>query len=163
MDYQQRIIQAYRNTPWRMQLQIIGLVSASIAFIGLIAGVYLNVSARASTIGREVQGIQATQQVLERDIEDQQTKLANLTSAVTMTERANKKGYKVVSPEQTTYLIVGGYPGKQVAVLAPPASNRPTLGPQLPGDFTISLFEWIRKTVYLISLETGAELEGSRQ
>ena len=160
MNYQQRIIQAYRNTPWRMQLQIIGLVSATIAFIGLIAGVYLNVSARASTIGREVQSIQATQQVLEREIEDSQTKLANMTSAETMAQRADEEGFKVISPDQSTYLVVEGYPGKQVALLARPASDRPTLGPQLPGDFTISLFEWIRQVVYLVTLQTGAELEG---
>lgn len=161
MSYQQRIIQAYRNTPWRVQLQIIGLFSASLVFLAIIAGVYLNVSARASTIGREVQSIQATQEVIERDIEDLETRLANITSAEAMDKRAEEAGYQVVSPQDTTYLVVDGYPGKQVALLAPAAQRTGDTMEKLPGDFTVSLFEWIRQMVYLISLQTGAQPEAA--
>ena len=100
MNYQQRIIQAYRNTPWRIQLQIIGLFSASLVFIAIIGSVYLNVSARASTIGRRVQSIQATQEVVEREIEDLETHLADITSAEAMAKRADEAGYEVASPQK---------------------------------------------------------------
>ena len=161
MNYQQRIIQAYRNTPWRIQLQIIGLFSASLVFIAIIASVYLNVSARASTIGRRVQSIQATQEVVEREIEDLETHLADITSAEAMAKRADEAGYEVASPQNTTYLVVKGYPGKQVGLLAPaPQRTAPSME-KLPGDFTVSLFEWIRQMVYLISLQTGAYSEGT--
>lgn len=161
MNYQQRIIQAYRNTPWRIQLQIIGLFSATLVFLAIIAGVYLNVSARASTIGRKVQSIQATQEVVEREIEDLETRLADVTSAEAMERRAEEAGYKVSSPQDTTYLVVDGYPGKQVALLSPALQRASTTMEKLPGDFTISLFEWIRQMVYLISLQTGAQTEGA--
>jgi len=161
MNYRNRLIQAYRNTPWRMQLQIIGLFSASVVFIAIIAGVYLNVTSRAATIGREIQGIQATQQVLEREIEDQVTMLADLTSAKTMQKRAEDQGFVMVDPGEAAYIQVDGYPGKQIAQLAPPAHSYDSTGPQLPREFTISLIEWMRHTIYLISLQTGAQVEGA--
>ncbi len=161
MNYQQRIIQAYSNTPWRVQLQFIGLFSVALVFFAIIAGVYLNVSARASTIGRQVQSIQATQEVVEREIEDLETHLADITSAEAMDKRAEEAGYEVVSPQDTTYLVVDGYPGKQVGLLAPAPQRSPATMEKLPGEFTVSLFEWIRQMVYLISLQTGAYSEGS--
>lgn len=160
MNYRNRLIQAYRNTPWRMQLQIIGLFSASVVFMAVIAGVYLNVTARAATIGREIQGLQATQQVLERQIEDQVSSLAHLSSAKTMQKRAKEKGFVMVDPSEAVYIQVNGYPGKQTAQLAPSSHSSDSSDPQLPREFTISMIEWVRHTIYLIGLQTGARVEG---
>ena len=63
---QQNLTQAYRLTPWRSQLQIIGMFLLILVMIALVAGIYLNVTARAATIGRQIQNLHEEIQVNER-------------------------------------------------------------------------------------------------
>ncbi len=154
------LIQAYRQAPWRRQLQVIGLFSASVVFVALVGGVYLNVSARAATIGREIQDMQADIQEMQQTNEDLVTQLALLSSARVMEARAREMGFEPVDSEDITYLVVSGYGGRQTATLAPPPGARFQFGPQLPREFTISLLEWMQEFVYQIGLQTGAYVGG---
>ena len=88
MERVQKFTQAYDQTPWRRQLQGIGLFLAVLVTIALIAGVYLNVTARATTVGRQIQNYHADIDYLQRDIKDKQAQLGFLTSAVEMERRA---------------------------------------------------------------------------
>lgn len=158
MSQNQRLIQAYQQTPWRKQLQIIGLFSASVIFVSLVAGVYLNVTARAATTGREIQDMQTDIQTMSRNIESLEIELAQLTSSQTMRERAQELGFIPVTKEQIVYLEVPGYQGRRTAEIAPKAIP-PTLStPVLPKEYTISLFDWVKETIYLIGLQTGADV-----
>jgi cell division protein FtsL len=148
--------------PWRKQLQLIGLFSASVVFVALIAGVYLNVTARAATYGRQIQEMQADMAVIEREIEDLESQLGQLTSAENMAKRAKDLGFEVITTNTATYIQVKDYPGKQPVELAPPAETTITKQVELPRPYTISLIEWIRETIYLIGLQTGAQTEGAQ-
>jgi hypothetical protein len=136
-------MQAYKQAPWRTQLQWVGLFSAAVIFVALVAGVYLNVTARAATLGREIQDMQNEKLLMEQRIEDMETQLAVLTSAKVMEERALDLGFEPIDKNQVTYVIVPGYGGRQTAELAPlPGADRGEFT-FLPPEFTLSLFDWI--------------------
>ena len=162
MSRRENWIQAYKNVPWRSQLQLIGLFSASVVFVALIAGVYLNVTARAATYGREIQEMQIETADIEREIEDLESQLGKLTSAENMEKRAKDLGFEPITTNTATYIQVKDYPGKQPALLAPPVETTISKKVDLPRQYTISLIEWIRETIYLIGLQTGAQSGGSQ-
>ena len=139
--------QAYSQAPWRKQLQIIGLFSLILVFIALIAGIYLNVSARAATVGRDIQSKQDAIELLDLEIEDLQSQLAMILSWPAMDARARAMGFQPVGPEDVLYLPVPGYVERQPAVLAP-YTERPIVdAPVLPPEYTESLFEWLNRQV----------------
>ena len=157
MDRGKELIQAYKNTPWRRQFQIIGLFSATVVFVAIVAGVYLNVTARAATYGREIQAIRIEAREIEREIEDLESRLADMTTGGEMQARAEKLGFVSVNPNSATYLKVPGYPEERVIELAPellPPKVPDAL--QLPPEYTQSLFDWINEFIYELSLKTGA-------
>ena len=153
----QRFFQAYANTPWRRQVQVIGLFSAFVVVVALVASAYLWVSSLAATYGRQVQEIQATAQVLEENIEDLSAHLGELTTTERMQQLAEEQGYEPVSPWDLEYLVVSGYPEEQPLSIAPENQSLPENSKQeLPPEFTQSLFDWVRDTIFKIGLGTGA-------
>jgi len=142
MKSSKRIIQAYRQTPWRKQIQLIGLFAASVAVLALIAAVYLDVTSRAATTGRAVQELQQTREDLEQEIENMETRLADLRSVDVMQERAEKLGFEPLSSGTITYLQVPGYESRTVARLAPNPGSQFASAFRLPTEYTQSLFDW---------------------
>lgn len=140
-----RIIQAYRQAPWRAQLQWIGLFLLGLILCALVAAVYLNVSERAATAGREIQQLQSDSDDLERQIADLETKLAMLTSADQMLKRAQGMNFVSIEPGKATYLVIPGYAGRQPAVLAPPPGPSTTRAPLIRSTYTESLWEVLFK------------------
>ncbi len=142
---QQTLDQAYRETPWRSQMQIIGMFLLLLVMTALIAGIYLNVTARAATIGRQIQGLHSEIQINERVNADLETQLAVLTSASNVEARARDLGYRPASADEYTYIYVDGYAGRKPVVLAPPHGPEDTSTETLPPEFTQSLIEWLRE------------------
>lgn len=157
MNRAQRFIQAYANTPWRRQVQVIGLFSAFVVVVALVASAYLWVSSLAATYGRQVQEIQSTAQVVEDNIEDLSAELGELTTTERMQQLAEDQGYTPMTPWDLEYLVVPGYPEDQPLTIAPKKLSLPADSRQeLPPEFTQSLIDWVRETIFKISLETGA-------
>ncbi len=154
-------IQAYKNAPWRKQLQFIGVFSGTVIFIAIVAGVYLNVTARAATLGREIQDLQEKKEILQRDIEDMRTSLAYLTTNEEMERRAIEAGFVLIEPGTPEYYQYEDYGGKETAQLAPEGQQTLPSVFLLPREYTISLFEWIQETIYLIGIQTGAQSGGN--
>lgn len=142
MKSSKRIIQAYRQTPWRKQIQLIGMFAAGVAVLALIAGVYLDVTARAATTGRAVQELQQTREDLEQEIENMETELASLRSVDVMEARAEKMGFEALTPGTITYLQVPGYESRSEAHLAPNPGSQFASAFRLPSAYTQSLFDW---------------------
>ena len=142
---QQTLTQAYKQTPWRSQLQIIGMFLLILVMTALIAGIYLNVTARAATIGRKIQGLHSEIQVNERVNADLETQLAVLTSASNVEARARELGFRPTAADEYTYIYVDGYSGRKPIVLAPPHGPEETSTETLPPEFTQSLIEWVRE------------------
>jgi cell division protein FtsL len=148
MDNVQRISRVYIQSPWRKQLQYVGLFLLGLVLIAMVAFFYINVTARTAAIGRSIQFMQYQIEVLQRDIVDLETEMSELTSHTLMEERAEDLGFYTVNPDEVDYLLVPGYQGRQPVSLgssvAPPLPTTSSVSP----DYTQSLFEWMRERVF---------------
>lgn len=145
MDQVYNLTQAYSQAPWRKQLQIIGLFLLALVFIALVAGIYLNVTARAASVGRDIQGMQRNIDELQDANADLQSKLAFMTSTSEMQRRARDLGFKSIETDQTLFLSVPDYIDRQPVVLAPAPGPIAIGAPTIPAEYTESIFEWLRK------------------
>ncbi len=149
MDQVLKITQAYSQTPWRKQMQGVGMFMAVLVLGLVIAMIYVNVSAEAVTVGREIQEMQATIEVLERSITDKESQMAYITSAVEMEKRALKMGFEPVAPGEAAFVVIPGYAGRREAVLAPPSLPTSAQTPTLSPEYTLSLVDWVKQELYL--------------
>ena len=137
-------IQAYKEAPWRRQMQMIGVVAGGVVALALVAAIYLNVTARSATTGRLVQQFQSDRADLEQRIEDLQTQLAFILSVEQMQKRAGDLGFEPVTPSGITYVPVPEYQGRSTAAeLAPSAGSAFSMVAPLPAEYTDSLFDWL--------------------
>jgi cell division protein FtsL len=152
MDQVRKITQAYSQTPWRKQMQAVGMFLVILVLGLIITMVYVNVSAEAASVGREIQEMQAEIEDLERSIENKQSQLAYITSAIEMEKRAEDMGFEPVAPGQATFIVIEGYGGRNEAVLAPPSEMASTQKISLSPEYTLSLTDWLRQQLYLPAL-----------
>ena len=146
MNQVESIAQAYSQAPWRKQLQMIGLFSMILVVIALVAVFYLHISAEAAKIGREIQKMQGTIEVREREIEDLQSKLAMLMSSAEMRRRAEAMGFQASIPDETMYILISGYDERQPAILAPSSSRQVVRAPVTPPEYSESLLDWLDRS-----------------
>ena len=148
MNRVQSLTQAYSQAPGRKQLQWIGLFMLVLILVALVAGIYLSVSAEASSNGRAIQAMYAQIERMEREIEDQKTQLALLTSNDEMAKRAEDMGFLLVNKDELLYIIVPGYKrSDQVILGSPPGSPVPDAS-MLSPEYTQSLFDWLRERIF---------------
>ena len=167
MERMQRLTQAYFQAPWRRQLQVIGTVLLILVCFAIIAGIYLNVTSRAATLGRQTQDLQIRMEGMPRmdvpddpqadpqdmpieelriDIADLEAKLAALTANSVMRQRAENLGYHPATAENIVYIEVEGYVSRQTAVLANPLPAQPQNTQIILADaYRQSLIDWIQE------------------
>ena len=144
----QNITQAYSQAPWRKQLQWIGLFMLAMILIAMVAGIYLSVSAQASTSGREIQIMYADMEENRLQIEDMESQIAFLTSNAEMEKRAQELGFTPVSSEDVLYIMVPGYSKpSQVEIAGAPGVPVPMI-PVVAPEYTQSLVDWLRERVF---------------
>jgi hypothetical protein len=168
MENINRLTQAYSQAPWRKQTYMIGVILLILVCAALIAGIYLNVTARAAAVGREIQDMQVRVygyhyltggagesyvpiEELEQHIANLNSKLAHLTSYTVMQQRVQDLNLAPISAENIQYLEVPGYVERQTSSLAPPpvpvVVNASIIDPQ----FKESLFDWVTEEIRLTS------------
>jgi len=152
MDQLEGLAQTYTQAPWRKQMQIIGLFALILVLIALVALLYLNVSARASQIGREIQDMQENIEKMNLEIEDMQSRLSMILSADEMERRALSMGFVMLNSEDVQYLKVPGYSERQSVVLAPRTERNVSSAPVMPLEYTESLFKWFKRQAHQFSL-----------
>ena len=144
----QNITQAYSQAPWRKQLQWIGLFMLAMILIAMVAGIYLSVSAQASTSGREIQIMYAEMEDIRRIIEDMESQIAFLTSNAEMEKRAQELGFAQVSSEEIFYILVPGYSKQDQVEIAPSPGVPLPIIPSVAPEYTQSLVDWLRERVF---------------
>jgi hypothetical protein len=171
MNYVNNLRQTYAQATWRKQLQLIGAFSLSLVLIWMVAALYLDVTARAAAMGREIQELQvrsssyALSAVANADDEklsieelrqinrDLEAQLALITADATMRARAEKLGFEPIASEQILYLQAPGYAPRQVMQAAPPpglsVGNYPT-APPMPQPMLSWLHERYIETLELV-------------
>lgn len=150
-----KFTQAFKQAPWRNQVQYAGLFLLVLVVILLVASVYLSISGRAAAAGLSAYRLNLDRQDLERQISDRKAQIAQLTSAVVMEERAKAMGFKRIDPSQAIYISVPGYAGRQPVVLAaPPGIDDSHRSLVLPG-YRQSLWDWLFQGINRLSESVG--------
>ena len=141
------------SKPWGWIILILVLV-----LIAMVASIYLNISAQAAAVGRDIQSMQYRIDVLDEEIEDLQSEVASLLSAEQMSERVEDANLVPLEGDQLVFITIPGYVERQPVVMAP-YSNRAVVGArQLPPEYTESLFDWlIRQTQRLSYKDVGVQ------
>jgi hypothetical protein len=73
-----------------------------------------------------------------------------------MKRRAEELGFIPVGPITTTYLSVPNYSREPLIEWSYVDEIDEDTNIQLPPEYTLSLFDWIREMIYEIGLQTGA-------
>jgi hypothetical protein len=142
MNTMRSLTQAHSQTPWRKQVMVIVLSLLFVVFATLVAGVYLSVTARAATIGREILLMQADIDELELSNADLATQLAYTTSATEMARRAAALGFESIEKDQALFVVVPGYIRRGQLSLAPPPVQVVPVAATMPPGYSESLVEW---------------------
>ncbi|HCS38574.1 MAG: hypothetical protein CVU45_03800 [Chloroflexi bacterium HGW-Chloroflexi-7] len=141
--------QAFKQAPWRGQVQSAGLFLLGLVVVIVIASIYLSISGRAASAGLGAYRMNAERQTLERQIADRKAKIAVLTSVTVMEQRAKDMGFERINSTDAVYVMVPGYPGKQAVVLAAPPgiddSNRSLVLPIYRRSIWDMLFQGINR------------------
>lgn len=153
----QRIIQAYRQAPWRVQLQWIGLFLLVLVGGMLIAGVYLYVSGQAAETGARIKSLELEREGLAIRIADMRTQLALLNSSQVMLERAEKLGFRPVERDDLVFLPVAGVSSREVVFLAPPPASIQRENKLLRPAYTQSLWDVLYQSVYQLVSSRGGQ------
>ena len=151
MDYSienvTQIVQKVRQANWRVQRQWIGLFLLGLVAVSMVAGIYLNITVRATLAGREIQSIQAQLIDDRQKNSDLETQMAGLTSMASMQQRAEAMGFAPADMGDITYVVVPGYKLHTSVDMSQPVTpnqvqnNAPVLLP----SYTESLFDWITR------------------
>jgi hypothetical protein len=136
-----QIIHAYRQAPWRVQRQWVGVFLLVVIGVAMVAALYLDVTARAAVTGREIQELRIQITTIHRENADLETRLADLTSTAAMESRALELGYRPVQPGELDYVTVPGFAPPEPAILLAAADATPQ-AEGIPAEYTQSLLEW---------------------
>ncbi len=157
-----RILQAYRQAPWRVQLQWIGLFMLGLLLTASIAGVYLSISAQAAAAGRQIQFLEEDMDEINNEIAELTADLASIRSTEKMQNRAKELGFSMMDPAQAIYLEIPGFDPTADLVLAPPRISPVSEKPVLRSSYQSSLWDWLVGQFWQVSTDTsGAEMEGT--
>lgn len=147
--------QAFKQAPWRGQVQSAGLFLLGLVVVIVIASIYLSISGRAASAGLGAYRMSVERQTLERQIADRKARIAILTSVTVMEQRAKEMGFERVSSTDPVYVMVPGYPGKQSVVLAaPPGIDESNRSLVLP-IYRQSIWDWLFQGINRLSESVG--------
>jgi hypothetical protein len=147
--------QAFKQAPWRGQVQTAGLFLLGLMVVIVIASIYLSISGKAAAAGLGAYRMSSERQTLERQIADRKARIAVLTSVTVMEQRAKDLGFKRIDPTDAVYVLVPGYPGKQAVVLAaPPGIDESNRSLVLP-IYRQSIWDWLFQGINRLSESVG--------
>ena len=149
-----KIIQAFKQAPWRVQLQRIGLIFIGLVSFALISGLYLSISASTYATGVQEQRLEATREALQRENADLEAQNAALLSASLMQTRSNEVGFNSPNPNEFVYIVIQNYAGRQMKVPVPklnPEARRMLIKP----EYKQSLWEFLFQGVISLGQNNG--------
>ena len=142
MDNVTQIVQKVRQAPWRVQRQWIGLFLLALVLMAMVAGIYLNVTVRATLAGREIQSLRNAITADQRVNADLETQLAGLSSVEAMQKRADAMGFQAANPEDVTYVVVPGYVAPSAVDMSIVNANQAVASPLILPAYTESWIDY---------------------
>jgi hypothetical protein len=146
--------QAYKQAPWRRQIQTVGMSLLPVIALVVVVSIYLIISAQSASAGLEIMDMHYEEEEVLRIIANQRTELAWKTSYTEMVKRAEEIGYESAPSESVHFMAIPGYTGQNPVLLAPPPGSENTLGPLVNEYYQQSLWDWIYNT-FLTSAQTN--------
>lgn len=143
----QNLVQAYKQAPWRKQLQYAGVFMAVLITIAVVAGLYLSISGRTATTGRQVQVLDSQVETMKLTINDMQTELAQISSARSMYARLKDLGMELMDPAEGLYVKVPGYQGLSAVSSNPSQKVVSSNYPEILPEYTSTLLEWFQEKI----------------
>lgn len=143
----QNLVQAYKQAPWRKQLQYAGFFMAVLLAVAAVAGLYLSISGRSATTGRQVQVLDSRVESVKLTINDMQTELAQISSAKSMYARLKELGMQLMNPAEGLYVQVPGYQGLSATTPSAVKKVMTSQYPEILPEYTSTLVEWFQEKV----------------
>ena len=137
MNFKRHIQQA----PWRTRRQKAGAVLLAIVGVSMISALYLSVSSRSTFIAREIQSLERNISRGNQENANLKTELARRLSYKETSIRSDALNFQVATLEETQYILVPGYVGRQPVTIAANA-DMSTHKPSLSAKYSQSLFDW---------------------
>ena len=150
-----KIMQAYQQAPWRTRFRGLGGFLTAVAALFMVLGLFLSLSGQAATAGLDLRTMNDERETLRQENASMRSSIADITSVEKMKARADKLGYKPLSPAEVTFLYVPGYPGRQTAVLAAAPGELTMPEPVIKPAYTQSLWDWMFTGLAQVSGTTG--------
>ncbi len=145
MSIGKNLWQRYRQAPWRVQRQWVGLFLLGIVSGLMVAALYLNVTVRTAIAGREIQSLQEEIETNARLNADYEMQIAALTTAETMRSRARALGFEPADYEELLFLSVDAYVPRHAVDLS--RQEDAVVTPPLRAEYTQSLLEWFAERI----------------
>lgn len=143
--------QAFKQAPWRSQVQFVGLFLLGLVIVLVVAGLYLSISGQAAEAGLETYNLNYDRKTLERSIADAKAQLALNSSSAVMETRAEALGFTVADPAEVVYVVVPGYTGRATAILAPPPEVTQSQSVVVKSEYRESLWDWLFQGINRLS------------
>jgi hypothetical protein len=153
----QKLVQAYHQAPWRIQVQWIALFLLALIGSALVIGFYLKVSAEATAAGLEIERSLEQKTRLELKNADLRNELAQKTTSLEMAQRAQKMGFKPVDPAKVKYIVVPGYTERQNVNLLVKNKTEVITQPLIQPAYTQSMWEWLYEGALQLGQYSGGE------
>ena len=143
--------QAYKQAPWRRQIQSIGLSLLPVVAIAVIISLYLIISAQAATAGLQIMNLHYEEEEILRTIANQRTQLAWITSYSQMQKRAERMGYESTQESNLHYITITGYQGQNAILMAQPPGIENESALLVNEWYNQSLSNWFLDTFFIAS------------
>lgn len=153
--------QAYKQTPWRIQMQWIGLFLLGVLLVAAITAIYLSINAQAAATGRKIQFLENDLDEINNEIAELNTDLASKSATQNMLSKAQEIGFKMLDTSQAKYLEIPGYDPDRELALAPARVNVIAESPIVKSSYKSSLWDWFVKQLWYIS-DNSINSEGDR-
>jgi len=143
--------QAYKQAPWRRQIQSIGLSLLPVVAIAIFISLYLIISAQAAAAGLQIMNLHYDEEDILRAIANLRTQLAWITSYSQMQKRAEILGYEVASESNVYFIMIEGYQGQNAVLIAPPPGFENESASFVNELYNQSLSNWFLNTFFMSS------------
>jgi hypothetical protein len=137
------LIQAHSNSPRRQKLQIVGSIFMAIIITAVMLILYLVVSARVVSTGRQLQRAKNDIDNLIYLGVNYRNEIANLSRFEIMESKAKDLGFRAPYPGEVFYVPVEGYDQEEDTLVEIQINTRPAVINVNLLDYHETLFEWI--------------------
>ena len=143
-----KLVQAYKQTPRRKQIQKLGLYVLPVITIGTVFALYLVFSAQAAAAGLEIQSYVDKKEELQRVVANEHTQLAWLVSHTNMAKRSEKLGFEQISEGNITYMVLPSYPGRNIEITSPIPGAENNADVMLNSAYQESLWDFFQNLLF---------------